>query len=136
MPKFSAQSKAQLATCDPRLQKIANEAIKIFDFVVVEGHRNKEAQDKAFAKGLSKVRWPYGNHNKKPSLAMDCAPWPIDWSDQAKALERFVFMQGIFYATAAKLGIPIRLGIDWNRNNDMRDEKGLHDYPHIELYLA
>lgn len=134
-PVFSKASEAQLATCHPQLVKIAREAIQIFDFVVVEGFRGKEAQNAAYAKGLSKLPWPLGNHNKSPSIAMDCAPFPIDWSDQSKAIERFVFMQGIFYAVSKKLGIPIRQGIDWNRNLDMRDERGLHDYPHIELFL-
>lgn len=136
MPIFSQASLKQLATCDKRLQKILNLAITRFDFVVVEGFRNKAAQDKAYATGASKLRWPYGNHNKNPSLAADCAPYPIDWSDKQRALERFVFMQGIFYSCACELGIPVRLGIDWNRNGDMRDEVGLHDYPHIELFLV
>lgn len=136
MPKFSQTSLNQLATCDERLQKIANEAIKIFDFVVVEGHRGEEAQNAAYAKGFSKLPWPLGNHNKSPSIAMDCAPFPIDWSSQSRAIERFVFMQGIFYAVAQQLNIPIRQGIDWNRNHDMRDEHGLHDYPHIEIFLG
>ncbi|HXG72575.1 MAG TPA: hypothetical protein VNJ04_18380, partial [Gemmatimonadaceae bacterium] len=57
------------------------EAIRYFDFVVVEGHRGKEAQNKAFAKGLSKLPWPKGNHNTNPSTAADCAPFPIDWSE-------------------------------------------------------
>lgn len=135
MPKFSLASEAQLATCHPQLVKIAREAILIFDFSVIEGFRGKEAQNAAFAKGASKLPWPLGNHNKNPSTAMDCAPFPVDWSDQSRAIERFVFMQGIFYAVSKKLGIPIRQGIDWNRNLDMRDERGLHDYPHIELFL-
>lgn len=136
MPIFSKASLTQLATCDTKLQQILNEAIKILDFSVLEGHRDKEAQNIAYAKGFSKLPWPLGNHNSNPSRAVDCAPFPIDWSDKARSLERFVFMQGIFYATAKRLGTPVRLGIDWNRNNDMRDEHGLHDYPHIELFLG
>lgn len=132
MPIFSKASKKQLETCDPRIQKICNEAIKIIDFTVVEGHRGKEAQNAAFAKGLSQVRFPYGNHNKSPSLAVDIAPYPIDWSNSQKAIERFVFLQGVIYATAKKLNIKIRQGLDWNMNLDMRDER-FRDYPHFEL---
>jgi hypothetical protein len=133
MPKFGLVSLAQLATCDIRLQKIANEAIKIIDFSVIEGFRGKDAQNAAYAKGLSKLPWPLGNHNKNPSYAMDCAPFPVDWSNNERAIERFVYMQGIFYAVSKQLGIRIRQGIDWNSNQDMRDEHGLHDYPHIEV---
>lgn len=135
MPKFSKQSQEQLDTCHPLLQKLLKLAITRIDFVVVEGFRNKAKQDAAFAKGASKLRWPYGNHNKNPSIAADIAPYPIDWSDKQKSLERFVYLQGVIYSCACELGIPIRQGIDWNRNQDMRDEYGLHDYPHVELYL-
>lgn len=136
MPKFSQASLDQLATCHPDLQKIAHEAIQIFDFTVLEGHRDKAKQDAAVAAGNSKTPWPQSKHNANPSLAMDCAPYPIDWSGTEKSLQRFVFMQGIFYAIAQRLGIAVRLGIDWNRNEDMRDEGTFRDYPHIELEIT
>lgn len=136
MPAFSPSSLAQLATCHPDLQRIAHESIKYFDFTVLEGHRDQAKQDAAVAAGNSKTPWPQSKHNATPSLAMDCAPYPIDWSGTAKSLERFVFMQGIFCAVAMRLGIEIRSGIDWNRNEDMRDEFGLRDYPHIELVIS
>lgn len=132
MPTFSQRSLTQLATCDPRLQSIANAAIKIMDFVVVEGHRNKEGQDMAFVKGTTKVQWPHGKHNSYPSKAMDVMPFPIDLSNDPKALERFVLLQGIMLACAHALGIKVRLGIDWDGDMDTRDEK-FRDYPHIEL---
>lgn len=134
MPTFGSASEKQLQTCHPQLQKVLREAIKFFDFSVVEGHRGKAAQDAAFAKGLSKVRFPNGKHNKSPSLAADIAPYPIDWSDRRGAIERFVFMQGVVWACAERLGIPVRLGLDWNRNLDMRDET-FRDYPHVELVI-
>ena len=132
MPKFSSSSKAQLATCDPRLQKVLNEAIKYYDFAVVEGHRNKARQDAAFAKGASKKRWPYGEHNKKPSKAADLAPWPIDWSDSVKNIARFAFMMGVVKACADKLGIKIRFGLDWDGDGDIRDQDFM-DWGHVEI---
>lgn len=133
MPAFGKSSLAQLETCHHDLQSIAHLAIKCFDFTVLEGHRDKAKQDAAVAAGNSKTPWPLSKHNSNPSMAMDCAPYPIDWSGTPKSLERFVFMQGIFYAIAQQLGIKVRLGIDWNRNEDMRDEGTFRDYPHIEL---
>lgn len=135
MPKFGAESERQLATCEPDLQRVLRAAIEVMDFTVVEGHRGEAAQNAAYAKGASKLPWPLGNHNSLPSKAADIAPYPVDWSDEKKALERFVFLQGIVWACATRLGIQVRLGIDWNRNLDMRDEKGLHDYPHVELFI-
>ena len=132
MASFSSRSREALATCDPRLQRIAEKAIEMVDFTVLEGHRGQEAQDAAYAKGLSKVRWPRGNHNKLPSRAFDFAPFPIDWSNKATALARFAFVAGVMHRIAHELGIRIRFGWDWNRNLDPRDETFL-DWPHVEL---
>lgn len=132
MPTFGSASEAQLATCDPRLQRLAREAIKYFDFTVVEGHRGEAAQEAAFAKGLTQLHYPHGNHNAIPSRAMDCAPYPIDWSDKTTALARFACMGGVLLVCAKQLGIRIRFGWDWNRNLDPRDESFL-DWPHVEL---
>lgn len=131
MPYFGQRSEEQLATCDPRLQRLAHEAIKYMDFAVTDGHRGQREQDALFDAGMTKKRWPNGNHNANPSRAMDVAPWPIDYSG-GKNLERFVFLQGIIYKCAHDLGIKIRQGLDWNRNLDMRDEN-FRDYPHVEL---
>lgn len=128
MPTFSQQSEERLATCDERLQLIARAAIEVMDFVVMEGHRNKEAQNVAVARGNSQVSWPNGKHNSMPSRAMDVAPYPIDWKDT----ERFVLLHGVIKCIAHDLGIKIRHGIDWDSDLNMREEK-FRDYPHIEL---
>src|SRR4051812_15777936 len=78
MAKFSIESELQLETCDSRLQRLMREAIKYVDFKIVEGHRGKAAQEAAFAKGASKLHWPYGNHNATPSRAVDFAPFPVN----------------------------------------------------------
>lgn len=132
MPSFSKKSLAQLQTCDSRLQKIARRAIEVMDFSIVEGHRDKEHQDIAVAKGLSKVNWPDGKHNKNPSLAMDCAPYPIDWTDSEKARQRFCLLAGVMLMAAAAEGFKIRWGGDWDSDRDTRDEK-FRDLPHFEL---
>lgn len=134
MPTFGRSSESQLITCDPRLQAVLREAIKYVDFSIIEGHRGKAAQEAAFAKGLTQLHYPHGNHNKLPSLAADCAPYPVDWSDRSVALARFAFMGGIIRVCSIQLGIPVRFGWDWNRNLDPRDESFL-DWPHVELDL-
>lgn len=132
MPKFSRESLTQLATCDKRLQQVLSEVIKVFDFSVIEGHRDQKAQDRAYAKGLSKLRWPNGNHNSLPSMAVDIAPYPIDWSEKEKAHLRFAYLAGFVMSEAERLGIKLRWGGDWNRNQDPRDETFL-DLPHFEI---
>lgn len=132
MAVFSKSSQEQLATCDERLQRLANEAIVDADFAILEGHRGEEAQNRAFAKGASKLPWPKGNHNAKPSRAFDFSPWPIDWDSSAKATGRFMFIAGVLHAHARAHGIKIRFGWDWNRNLDPRDETFM-DWGHVEL---
>ena len=132
MPTFSESSRAQIATCDERLQLVLNDAITYVDFTVLEGHRGQDAQDRAYAKGLSKVRWPHGKHNATPSRAVDVAPYPIDWSNRAVAIARFAFLSGVIFMCAERRGIQLRFGWDWNRNQDPRDETFL-DWPHCEL---
>lgn len=132
MPKFGSESQAQLATCHPNLQKIANLAIKYADFTIIEGFRDKAHQDADYAKGVSKLKWPNGRHNAQPSRAFDFAPYPIDWNGGVKPLGRFMFIAGIIYTCAVDLGIKIRFGWDWNGNLDPRDENFL-DWGHVEL---
>lgn len=133
MPAFGQASEAKLATVDRRLVDVLRLAIRIMDFTVIEGHRGEAAQNAAFATGKSKLKYPHGNHNATPSRAVDIAPFPVDWSDNQKSLERFVFLQGIVCACAFQLGVKVRFGLDWNGNHDMRDEGKFRDYPHVEL---
>lgn len=132
MPKFSSHSQNQLATCDPRLQKLMTEVIKYFDFSVVEGHRGEEAQTKAFLSGNSQKPWPKSNHNALPSKAVDIAPYPIDWSDRETARQRFCYLAGAVDVVAKQMGLKVRWGGDWNRNQDTRDEN-FRDLPHFEV---
>lgn len=132
MPLFSSASLDQLATCDPRLQRVLTEAIRYVDFTVVEGHRGQAAQDAAYAAGNSKLRWPHGNHNALPSRAVDIAPFPVDWKDGELPHLRFAMMMGVVLVCAQQEGVKVRFGLDWNRNLDPRDETFL-DLPHVEL---
>lgn len=132
MPRFSVASELQLHTCHEDLQRVLREAIKYYDFTVIEGHRGKAAQNAAYAKGLSQLPWPKGNHNGVPSRAADIAPFPVDWKEGEKPHLRFAMMMGVVLVCAQQLGVKVRFGMDWNRNLDPRDETFL-DLPHVEL---
>lgn len=109
MPRFSKVSLDHLATCDHRLQKICFEAITTRDFKVIYGHRTQVQQDAAYRRGKSKVKWPYSKHNKMPSLAVDVAPYPIDWED----IDRFVDLSRTILRIADVMKIPILWGGTW-----------------------
>lgn len=135
MPKFSQTSFSRLSSCHPDLQAIFFEVVRYFDCAILEGHRDEEAQNKAFREGHSKLQWPHGKHNSKPSLAVDCSPYPIVWDN----LQRFYWFAGFVMATAeqlksqGKITHALRFGGDWNKNYDIMDEKGLKDLVHFEL---
>jgi peptidoglycan L-alanyl-D-glutamate endopeptidase CwlK len=107
---FGAQSRACLATCDPRLAAVAEAALAAspYDFGIIEGHRSLDRQAYLFAEG---------SVNGVPV-----------WEDA----QRFAVIAGAILATGNRLGIPLRWGGDWDGDGNARDQS-LHDLPHIEL---
>ena len=128
MAKFGNRSKDRLSTCDQRLQDVFNEVIKYVDCSVLEGHRSKERQNILYDEGKTKVRYPKGRHNASPSLAVDVAPYPINWEDR----ERFHLFAGFVLGVARGMGITLRWGGDWNMNFEVDDNK-FDDFPHFEI---
>jgi peptidoglycan L-alanyl-D-glutamate endopeptidase CwlK len=130
MYKFGKKSQERLETCHADLQKILNEVIKIYDFSVLEGERTLEQQQEYFKEGKSKLDGinKKSKHQSKPSLAVDIAPFPIDWNDT----KRFYFLAGLVIAKANELGIKIRWGGSWNGSFDFKQNK-FNDLPHFEL---
>lgn len=127
MPVFSKKSLERLATCHDDLQVVCHAAIKEMDFMVVCGHRGEADQNKAFAEGKSKLKYPDSKHNKTPSLAVDLAPVKlvdgktiIDWND----IEAFRKLAVILLHIAGGRGIPLIWGGHWVK---------FKDYPHFEL---
>ncbi len=129
--RFGTTSLARLDTCHPDIQLLMYEVIKHIDCSIVCGHRDKEDQDEAVAAGKSKAPWPTSKHNSVPSMAVDIMPWypgGIRWTDR----EGMYFFIGMVKGVATQMGIRIRIGIDWDGDNDMHDQ-GFVDGPHIEL---
>jgi peptidoglycan LD-endopeptidase CwlK len=127
MPQFSKTSLKQLSSCHPDLQRLFNEVIKYYDCTILEGYRSDEDQLKAFNTGKSKIK-SGGMHNKMPSLAVDVAPYPVDWNDKNKFYHFAGFVQGI----AKMMNIKIRWGGDWDSDNNLKNQT-FFDLPHFEL---
>ena len=134
MPKFSQESFSKLSTCHLDLQAVFFEVIHTIDCTILEGHRNQQDQDKAYADGKSKLQWPHGKHNSTPSLAVDVAPYPVNFKDT----QRFFYFAGFVKGVAEGLKIQgkithnIRWGGDWNSDNKFDDNK-FNDFVHFEL---
>ena len=120
MPRFSLESLKKLSTCDNQLQTLFHEVIKDFDCTIICGHRNEADQNKAFADGKSKLKWPDSKHNTSPSKAVDVVPYPVDWLN----IRSFERLNMVVNRKAIDLGIGIDWGGDW---------KKFRDYPHYQL---
>ena len=128
MPRFSNRSMRRLITCDRKLQTLFERVVAGFDCTVLEGHRGKEKQNAAYAKGNSKLRYPKGKHNQTPSVAVDVIPYPIDWEDR----ERMHYFAGYVQGVAKSMGLNIRWGGDWDQDTKTKDNK-FDDLVHFEI---
>ena len=128
MPKYSTRSKQRLSTCDERLQKVFDEVIKHVDCSILEGHRNKERQNKLYDEKRTKVKYPNGRHNSSPSKAVDVTPYPVDWEDR----ERQTLFAGFVLGIARGMGYKLRWGGDWDQDFQVMDNR-FDDFPHFEI---
>jgi len=128
MPFFSQKSKSKLNTCRPNLQKLFNTVIEIFDCTIIEGNRSILTQKYYLKTGKTKTL--KSKHLSQPSLAVDVAPYPIDWEDT----HRFYYFAGIVKGIAHCLDISIRWGGDWDGGTQVSDQK-FNDLVHFELSM-
>jgi len=134
MPEFSKSSLNKLNQAHPDLQLIFNEVVKTTDCTIIESYRDKDAQEKAFNEGKSKLHYPKGSHNSFPSKAVDVAPYPISWDDT----KRFYVFWGVVKTIVAQLFTDgrithkIRWGGDWNGNDNYMDQ-AFNDLVHFEI---
>ena len=124
MPKFGKKSLAELRGLDSGLVNVLNQAIKHFDFSVIEGMRSLETQTQYVADGVSKTLKSKHLEGK----AVDIAPYPIDYDDE----ERFVYLGGFILGVASQLGVKLRWGLDWDRDTYTKDT-GFRDAGHFEI---
>lgn len=128
MMKFSKRSLSRLESCHPLLQLLMTEAIQTteIDFTVLCGQRNREEQDRAYVLGNSLLKWPNSKHNSSPSLAVDIAPYPVDWNDTAAfiALSHHIKQVWSSILPQEKGDWELSYGGDWST---------LKDLPHWEL---
>lgn len=128
MPKFSKKSLEKLEFLDKRLVNVLNEVIKIYDFTIIETFRDEKTQNLYFKSGQSKLKFPQSKHNKLPAIAVDIAPWPINWNDT----KNFYFLAGLVISEGKRKGLDIRWGGDWDQDFDFNDQS-FNDLVHFEI---
>jgi len=130
MPKLGRRSKSRLKGVDHRLIMVLEEVVKFFDITVIEGKRSQDRQDELVKQGKSKTK--FGKHVK--GLAVDIAPYPIDWN----ARDDFHYLGGFVLGVAAKMGINIRWGGDWSSSSLAQEarttkDNNFDDLVHFEI---
>ena len=134
MPSFGTVSLSRLTTCYPDLQILFAVVVEKFDCSVLCGHRDEAGQTAAYESGNSQVEYPNSKHNSYPSMAVDVAPYPVDWDD----IHRFYYFAGQVMAIAAMLyekgemEHKVRWGGDWDGDTQVKDNK-FNDLVHFEL---
>ncbi len=129
MPKFGIQSLENLAGVHPDIVDILHEAIKYYDFSVLEGVRDFERQKQLYTTGKSQtLRSKHLRQSDGYSHAVDIAPYPVDWEDK----QRFAYLAGLIMGIAEMKGIELTWGHDWDNDGDFK-EHSLKDGPHFQL---
>ncbi len=126
--KYSSTSAQRLKQCDLRLQDVFNTVLETIDHTIITGGRDGVTQNEMFRTGKSKVQFPNSKHNSAPSMAVDAAPYPIDWKDRERATLFAGFVMGI----AKEKGITLRWGGDWNSDWQVKDNH-FDDLWHFEI---
>lgn len=126
MPQWGQRSRDRLSTCHPLLQRLMDSVIAAVDITVLCGHRSEAEQNAAYRKGFSKLQFPKSKHNSVPSMAVDVAPYPIDWDDfeAFETLASVVKTHWNLIPPEERGGWELQWGGDWSRFRDM---------PHWEL---
>lgn len=116
------------------LQTLFYEVVRTFDCAILEGYRNEADQEEAFKHGFTKLHFPQGKHNATPSMAVDVAPYPVDFNDTKRLYYFAGYVMGIAMRLKeeGKMTYSIRYGGDWDRDKDLSDNK-FQDLVHFEL---
>jgi len=128
---FSKRSEDRLASCHADLQRLFRIVVLYRDCSIICGHRNEESQNIAYAAGKSKLRWPDGKHNSRPSMAVDVVPY-FPGRGAVFSSSECRYFAGYVQSWADILRIDIRWGGDWDGDGESGDQT-FHDLAHFEL---
>jgi len=135
MRVWSKNSQKVYDELDPRLQVLVTRIRdEVVDISLITGFRDRETQNTMYESNKSQLKFPFGKHNKKPSLAVDLQPYPYP-EYEPKLWGALGYIAGRAHAIAAEEGFKIRWGGDWNGNGDLTDQN-FDDLFHIEVLDA
>lgn len=146
MPSFGADSKAIISKVHPELQRLFNAVVQEWDCKAIRGLATATEQHKLWLQGRG-LPGPIvtdkdgiinlSDHQKTVlingvnyGLALDIAPYPIQWGDT----NRFYAFAGYVLGRAYDMEIKIQWGGDWDSDRDLHDQK-LYDLDHFAIVL-
>lgn len=134
MRKWSSSSSRKLSTCEPYVQWLMTVIRdEVADISILEGYRGAYRQNKAFREGTSKLQYPHGKHNRKPSQAVDFQPYPVPERTE-KLWASLAYIAGRAIEIGRQAGLVVRWGGDWNSNGNLTDQS-FDDLYHLEISI-
>lgn len=164
MPQFGKTSKERLETCHPVLWSLCSNIVRDYDITVLAdgGWRSPEKQLQLYDLGRTKVMKSKHNHmhDGRPwSLAVDIAPYPVDFGKTPKevlrtytdtrmtaetiallerkfikashAISRFYYLAGLVRCQAQMMGL--RWGTDIRWGGDWDSDNDFFDQTFFDL---
>ena len=121
VPPFFQHNINKLKTCNPQLARLVITISLLVPLRVVECHRNKADQNKAYKQKKSKAPWPHSKHNQTPSLAVDIIPARFGY----RSVAAFYMVADLMKSIGAANNMKIIWGGDWK----------MRDYSHFEIWV-
>ena len=103
-----------MKTCEEDVQKVILKVLETYNLTVTCGHRSLEEQTRLYHAKKTKVL--KGKHNDYPSRAVDVVPI-IQGAPEWDNREELAYMSGLVMGVAYALGVKLRWGGDWDRDN-------------------
>ncbi len=127
---YSPISEQRLSTADPDLQRVFRKVLQIVDHAVLEGYRDENKQNQYYKENKSRVQYPKGKHNGKPSKAVDVAPWVN--GKASYQIPHCIYFAGVVMAVAELEGVRLRWGGNWDMDAEVMTDQDFQDLVHFE----
>ena len=135
MRKWGTRSQRVYDELDERLQRVCDRILhEVADVSLLCGFRGEQEQNEAFLSGASTLMWPDGNHNERPSKAVDLQPYPMP-TRKEKLWASLGYIAGRAIGIGIEDGVVIRWGGDWDQDGDLTDQN-FDDLFHLEIVCS
>ena len=127
--KLSEKSLEKLQDCHFLLIILAKRSSLKIDIEIFCTYRNEFNQNYAYSAKLSKLKYPQSAHNKKPTMAFDAYPNPLNWRDIKRFKKMGKIIKNEFLKVCKEYSVK---GIELIWGGDF---KSIKDYVHFELKI-